>query len=157
MLLGLVIRIATTADAEFVQTITLDAFDRYVRKSSISKQIAAQTETVDDITTDIEKGTVLVATMYGRPAGTLRILDEGDGMGHITRFGVSSEFRKIGVGHELMKKADEIMQTHKMKSAYLFTALSNSRLLHFYRRHGFYLDSVDGSDDYPRAKLVKKF
>jgi len=157
MLLGLDIRIATKEDAELVQTITLDAFDRYVKKSSITKPIAAQTETLGEIIDDIEKGAVLVATMYGRAAGSLRILEENDGSAHILRFGVSSEFRKIGVGHELMKKADEIIQTRRIKSAYLYTALSNTRLIHFYRRHGFFLESVDGSAEYPRAKLVKKF
>ncbi|MEI6602235.1 MAG: GNAT family N-acetyltransferase [Clostridia bacterium] len=157
MMLGLEMRKATPEDAALVQTITLDAFDRYVRKSRIMHPIAAQTETIEDITQDIETANVFVAMMFGRPAGSIRIFDEGDGVAHISRFGVSSEFRKIGVGHELMKKADEIIQTSRMKSAYLYTALSNSRLIHFYRRHGFYLDSVEGSEEYPRAKLVKKY
>ena len=157
MMLGLEIRKACKEDAELVQKITLDAFGRYVRKSSITNAIAAQTETLDDIIQDIENEAVFIATMYGRPAGSIRILNEGDGMTRVSRIGVASEFRKIGVGNELMKKADEIMQTRFIKSAYLYTALSNSRLIHFYRRHGFYLDSVDGSQDYPRAKLTKKF
>jgi len=157
MILGLQIRQATKEDAKLVQTITLDAFKRYVKKSGISQPIAAQTETIDDIANDIENGIVLVATMYGSPAGSIRLADEPEGVTRVFRFGVSSEFRKIGVGHELMKKVDEIMQTRKLKSAYLFTALRNVRLIHFYRRHGFFLSSVDGSADYPRAKLIKNY
>jgi len=157
MMLGLEMRRATVEDAELVQSITRDAFERYVRKSRITAPISALIETIEDVTRDIEKSYVYVAMMFGKPAGSIRITVEENGVAHISRFGVTSEYRKIGVGHELMKKVDEIMQTTRMKSAYLYTALNNSRLIHFYRRHGFFLESVESSGDYPRAKLTKKY
>ncbi|MEI6132588.1 MAG: GNAT family N-acetyltransferase [Bacillota bacterium] len=157
MILGLEIVTATLSDAGKIKAITLDAFDRYIRKNMITNPIRALTETLEDITKDIENGCVLIASMYGHPAGSIRILDLESGIARISRFGVTTDYRKIGVGHELLKKADEIMQISHVKSAYLFTALSNKRLIHFYKRHGYFLASVDSKGDYPRAKLVKNF
>ena len=143
MFLGLEMKKATLADTETVLEITRDAFDRYVRKSRITSQIDALIETAEEVANDIENSVVYIAYMFGKPAGSIRIITEDDGVARITRFGVTSEYRRIGIGHELMKKVDEIMQTTRMKSAYLYTSLSNSRLIHFYKRHGYFLESVD--------------
>ena len=157
MILGLEIKRATLEDTETIHKITLDAFDRYVRKSRITSTIDALKESAEDVAYDITHSDVFIAYMFGKPAGSIRIVKEEDGKTRITRFGVTSEYRRIGIGHELMKKVDEIMQTTHVKSAYLYTSLSNSRLIHFYKRHGYFLESVESTGDYPRAKLVKNY
>lgn len=155
MLRNIEIKPASLEDAKLVQEITQDAFARYVEKSSINETIDALEESVEDIERDIATGFVFIAFINNKPAGSFRILFDDENTARIARFGVTTEFRRIGVGNQLIYHAETILKEEGVKEVYLFTALNNKRLLHFYRRHKYFLDSVEGTGSYPRAKLVK--
>jgi len=57
--------------------------------------------------------------------------------GHIVTIDVLSEARRIGVGSELLRAAEDRLRTSRCQAVALETAVDNLSALAFYKRHGY--------------------
>ena len=59
-------------------------------------------------------------------------------IGEIDSLYIETEYRKFGIGDELMKRALEWMNESKTKAKIIVVAEGNETVLDFYKRYGFY-------------------
>ena len=80
-------------------------------------------------------------------------------IGHIVSIAVLPEYRRMGIGTELIIRAlNSLKNDYKCRSVYLEVRVSNIGAINFYRRLGFKIDRVikgyykDGEDAYVMSK-----
>jgi [ribosomal protein S18]-alanine N-acetyltransferase len=72
------------------------------------------------------------------PAGFI-VAETGKPAGHIITIDVLKEFRRSGLGSQLMAAAEERMRAAGCTAVILETAVDNATALAFYRRHQYFL------------------
>lgn len=152
-----IIRRAGLEDAEAIQTITREAFKKYMKDTGLTGTMEALEETLDDIRKDIEAKDVFVAFIDDVPVGTIRVHILPDNTAYISRFGVSLEYHNIGIGKSLMNLVDKLLTTNGVKKVSLHTASKYNDLVRFYYGRGFYVDSTTKDKGYVRALLTKDY
>ncbi|NLD48013.1 MAG: GNAT family N-acetyltransferase [Clostridiaceae bacterium] len=152
-----VIRRANIEDAESIQTITKEAFKKYMEDTGLTETMEALLESLDDIKKDIETKDVFVAFIDNTPVGTIRVQIMPDNSAYISRFGVSLKFHNIGIGKSLMNLVDKLLIAKGINKVFLHTASSYKDLVRFYYGRGFYIDSTTKDRGYVRALLVKEY
>lgn len=150
------VRPAEYSDIPQIMEITREAFLKY-KQASGAENLEALSETVTDIKHDIETKIVLVALLDGEPVGSVRIEVFPDGTAYLTRFGVRVGSQNNGIGKSIINLVDKIIRKRGVKKIYLYTGSKVSALMRFYYGRGFYVESVDNSRGYLRAKLVKDY
>lgn len=150
------VRHAEESDIENIIEITREAFVKYREMTGI-KKLDALEETYDDVKQDIENKVVLIALSDGEPVGCVRVEVKPDGTALLTRFAVKVTCQNNGIGKSLMNHVDKIMKKRGVKEISLYTASKAAPLIRFYYGRGFYIESIDSSRGYLRAKLVKEY
>lgn len=150
------VRHAKESDIESILEITREAFMKYSDMTGVTKLDALE-EMYDDVKRDIENKVVLIALSDGEPVGCVRVEIKPDDTAILTRFAVKVTCQNNGIGKSLMNHIDKIMKKRGVKSISLYTASKAAPLIRFYYGRGFYIDSIDTSRNYLRAKLVKEY
>ncbi|MBQ3123966.1 MAG: GNAT family N-acetyltransferase [Clostridia bacterium] len=150
------VRHAEEGDIESIIEITREAFVKYREMTGI-KKLDALEETYDDVKNDIENKVVLIALSDGEPVGCVRVEIKPDGTALLTRFAVKVTCQNNGIGKSLMNHVDKIMKKRGVEEISLYTASKAAPLIRFYYGRGFYIESIDSSRGYLRAKLVKEY
>jgi len=82
----------------------------------------------------------LVAELPGEDTRVIGfIVAESGRVGHIITLDVLQEFRRSGLGSQLMAAAEERLRTEGCRSVILETAVDNRAALAFYKRHKYFL------------------
>lgn len=152
-----IIRKATVDDAQAIQSITQEAFKKYMKDTGLKGTMEALDESLEDITSDIRTKEVFVAFIDNTPVGTIRVQILPDNTAYISRFGVSLAYHNIGIGKSLMNLVDKLMYAKGIKRVSLHTASKYKDLIRFYYGRGFYIDSTSKDRGYIRALLVKDY
>lgn len=150
------VRLAEESDINSIIEITREAFLKYSKMIGVSK-LDALSETYDDVKYDIENKIVLIALSDGEPVGCVRVQVKPDGTAVLTRFAVKVTCQNNGIGKSMMNHVDKLMKKHSVKKISLYTASRSASLIRFYYGRGFYIESVDSTRGYLRARLVKEY
>ena len=150
------VRHAEEKDIESIMEITREAFIKYSEMTGVTK-LDALNETYEDVKYDIENKFVLIALSDGEPVGCVRVEIKPDKTAFLTRFAVKVTCQNNGIGKSLMNHVDKSMKKRDVKTISLYTASKAAPLIRFYYGRGFYIESIDSSRDYLRAKLVKDY
>jgi ribosomal protein S18 acetylase RimI-like enzyme len=152
-----IIRKATTEDAEYIKSIMLEAFKKYMLDTGLTGTMEALEESLEKIEKDIESKEVFIAFMDEIPVGTVRVELLPDGSAYVSRFGVSLQYHNIGIGKSLMNLVDKWVGAKGIKKVSLHTASKYKDLIRFYYGRGFYIASTTTDRGYVRALLVKEY
>ncbi len=144
-------------DAQAVQSVMLDSFEKYKAEAVVPNTPGALSETIDDIMDDIKNAYVYLAIVDGVPVGSIRVNLEGPNYAYIRRFGVRGGYQSIGIGKSFMNLVDKLLKSKGVKLAGLHTASKYTALMRFYYGCGFYVKSTEESRGYLRAYLVKDY
>ena len=151
------VKVATEEDIPAIHKITRHAFIKYCEDAGLDFDIAALTETYDDIRSDIETKNVFVVRIDDEPVGAVRVELQENNQAYLSRFAVDDSHRNSGIGKILMSVVDKIMKQNNVKLLRLHTCSKVTALIRFYYGRGFYISSVDYSRGYPRAELIKEY
>lgn len=151
------VKVATEEDIPAIHKITRHAFIKYCEDAGLDFDIAALTETYDDIRADIETKNVFVVRIDDEPVGAVRVELQENNQAYLSRFAVDDSHRNSGIGKILMSVVDKIMKQNNIKLLRLHTCSKVTALIRFYYGRGFYISSVDYSRGYPRAELIKEY
>lgn len=150
------IRLAQYDDIPCIMEIINEAFSKYQTMSG-AEHLDALYETAEDIKHDIDTKLVLVALSDGHPVGSVRVEIFPDHTAYLTRFAVKTDNQNNGIGKSIMNLVDKIMRKEGVKAISLHTGSKVTALIRFYYGRGFYIDEIDKSKGYTRAKLVKEY
>lgn len=150
------VRHAEEKDIESIMEITREAFMKYSEMTGVTK-LDALNETYEDVKYDIENKFVLIALSDGEPVGCVRVEISPDKTAFLTRFAVKVTCQNNGIGKSLMNHVDKSMKKRDVKEISLYTASKAAPLIRFYYGRGFYIESIDSTRGYLRAKLVKEY
>ena len=151
------IRRADETDAPAIKDIMTEAFTRYMKESNMPGTVEALEESISEITHDIQNKHVYIAIVDDLPVGSLRIMVDENNNAWLTRFGVRSEYRNIGIGKSLMNLVDKLMAELAVNKLFLYTSSKAKELIRFYYGMGFYIESTSDDRGYLRALLVKEY
>jgi ribosomal protein S18 acetylase RimI-like enzyme len=151
------IRKATNDDAEAIQIITREAFQKYMKDTGLKGSMEALDESLEDIKEDIATKEVFIAFVDNTPVGTIRVQMLPDNTAYISRFGVSLQYHNIGIGKSLIHLVDKLLISKGVKKVSLHTASKYKDLIRFYYGRGFYIDSTTKDRGYVRALLIKEY
>lgn len=150
------VRHAEVSDIESIMEITREGFTKYSEMTGVDK-LDALSETYDDVKYDIENKIVLIALSDDEPVGCVRVEIKPDNTAYLTRFAVKVTCQNNGIGKSMMNHVDKIMKKRGVTKISLYTASKIASLIRFYYGRGFYVEDVDNSRGYIRAKLVKEY
>lgn len=150
------VRHAEEGDIKSIMEITREAFLKYSEMTGVTN-LDALNETYEDVKNDIENKVVLIALSDGEPVGCVRVEISPDNTAFLTRFAVKVTCQNNGIGKSLMNHVDKIMKKRGVRAISLYTASKAAPLIRFYYGRGFYIEAIDTSRDYLRAKLVKEY
>lgn len=150
------VRRAKKEDAEAIQKITCEAFEKYCEMAGLD-DIEALNESVAEIERDIEEKVVLVAFIDDEVVGSVRVKINDDATAYLSRFGVSTRYQNLGIGKALINMVDITMRHNGVKCIMLHTASKVFSLVRFYYGRGFYIDSTSKERGYVRALMVKEY
>ncbi|MDR0286721.1 MAG: GNAT family N-acetyltransferase [Clostridiales bacterium] len=151
-----IIRRATAEDAKDVQCVMREAFTKYMNDAGLTGTVEALEESLSDIISDINTKYVYIAFVDGVPVGSIRI-NIDSAYAYISRFGVRSGYRNIGIGKSFMNLCDKLLLSFGVKRVSLHTASKYTELIRFYYGCGFYIESTSTERGYIRALLVKEY
>lgn len=154
---GFEVRRANYGDVDAIARITSEAFEKYAQMAGVDN-IAALTETADDIKRDIDNKLVLVAFMDGEPVGSVRVeVNLEEKTAYLSRFGVRLNVQNNGIGKSLINLVDIKMRELGIQKISLHTASKVEVLVRFYYGRGFYIDSTTKDRGYIRAYMCKDY
>ncbi len=126
----------------------------YRRDGSYS--LPSLNETRGDIIEAMDREDLLAARYQERWVGSVRLVsDQALGKTLLTRFSIDPRYHSLGIGSELMETACTFLKGQGIREVYLYTAQHNERLMAFYRRHQFFLYSVNSGRPYPKVCLLR--
>lgn len=154
--MALTIRYATEEDAHAILAITVEAFSKYAHDLGKREFVYALNETTYDIILDMDRKHVLVGQIDGQTVGSIRFEVFGD-IAYVSRFGVSLDFQKFGVGRALLTQVHTLCQEMGLKAAVLHTSSRMYSLMRFYYGNQYFVHSTRTDRGYIRALLVHEF
>ncbi len=77
----------------------------------------------------------------GRPVGTVMLRKEGE-LGRVVSLGVLPDYRRQGIGRELMRQAEEFMQEEGIRLMVLEVGVGNGEAIAFYESLGYETDGL---------------
>jgi predicted N-acetyltransferase YhbS len=131
------IRLATSTDAEAIAQVVRSAWAGKVAADSSGHQ-----ETVEKVENDLGRGYAWLAEEEGRPVGTVRLTRHPHEIGvwEIKKLGVQAEYRKTGLGQQLMEAVLAKAMAMGAKEVRLAVRHDQPRLLEWYAQFGFVHD-----------------
>lgn len=150
----LTVRLATPEDIPAIMEITHDAFTRYQRDLGLPGKVAALKETEETVLEELRSKVVFIGLVDGCPVGSVRYAFYGN-LAYVSRFGVRSDYQKVGMGSALMKAVEAHCAPRGADGMALHTCAHMTGLMRFYYRQGFYVDSTSRAKGYNRALLIK--
>jgi predicted N-acetyltransferase YhbS len=150
------IRRAVPAEAAELLALIRRAMAVYARNSGIETPLDSELETVADLRVHIAQDDVLVAEQEGRLIGTVRLVRQNHDTAWFTRFAVSPDRQRAGVGQMLFQAAENSLRQSGCRQVLLHTALSNLPLVAFYQTRGFSLIDTSHERGYPRGLFFKQ-
>lgn len=150
------VRVATYDDIPSILQITHEAFMKYQELAGVSN-LPALTESYEDVKRDIDTKIVLIAFSDSTPVGSVRVEVFDDNTAYLSRFGVKVTSQNNGIGKSIMNLVDRIMIKRGVKNISLHTGSKITTLIRFYYGRGFYVESIDNSRGYIRARLEKDY
>jgi len=154
---SLIIRKAVPDDAQAIQDIMKEAFEKYKSDIKLEGSMEALEESLEDIKKDIETKEVFVAFIDGNAVASIRVEILPDKTAYISRFGVKLQYHNMGIGKAMMSIVDELLISKGVKKAYLHTASKYKALVRFYYGRDFYVHSTSEEKGYIRALMVKDY
>ncbi|MCM8711981.1 GNAT family N-acetyltransferase [Clostridium sp. SYSU_GA19001] len=154
---GIEVRKARLEDIKDISNITKEAFQQYKKYVGGYGSLSALSETYEDIKKDIETKEVFVAVLNGVCVGSVRVEVFRDKTAYLSRFAVSPELQRHGVGNALLDAVDEAMKEAGVRKLSLHTAAKASPLIYCYYKHDFYIESTTKDRGYIRALLIKDY
>ncbi|MCR4767914.1 MAG: GNAT family N-acetyltransferase [Saccharofermentans sp.] len=170
-----VIRTASVIDAPEVSRLLRSAMLTYCADSGISSSLLeAMTESVDSVADRILRQTCLIAVLDGKIIGTVCIktvsnplvysfsdktfdfLKTAGPSCYISRFAVAEEYRKTGIGIDLITRAMDYAKSSGSSTVLLHSAASNTKMVDFYAKRGFDLIDSENSRGYMRGLFAGK-
>ena len=165
-----VIRIAGVNDAPEVSRLLRSAMLTYCADSGISStMLEAMTESIESVADRIERQTCLIAVkddeivgsicikdvpnplVYNFSDKTYELLKNAKTCCYISRFAVKQQYRKTGLGIDLIKMAIEIAAKTGTDMILLHSAACNENMVDFYGKRGFKLIDSENSRGYMRG------
>lgn len=165
-------RRAVPEDAEKLSHLIKNAMVTYCVESSIPEDhLESMTEEVETIRDRIENNYCLCCFDGEEPVGTITLslvfnplkfnfsdktmeyLSGIELAGYISRFAVRRDLRSTGLGIELMNGALELASRKGCGHALLHTAVTNTRMVTFYKNRGFEVIDSEQSRGYMRGLL----
>ena len=170
-----VIRIASVNDAPEVSRLLRSAMLTYCADSGISSSmLEAMTESIESVADRITRQTCLVAEKDGSIVGSICIkecpnpmvytfsdttcdfLQNAGKSFYISRFAVLEQFRKTGLGIDLISRAVEYARENGAECILLHSAATNKNMVEFYGKRGFKLIDSENSRGYMRGLFAAK-
>ena len=154
----IVIRKAVKENAADIQKILRISFNDYMKASGISSPLEAMLEGIEDIESDIANKDVdvFVACLEEAPIGTVRVTLLNSDAAILMRFGVISDYQKMGIGASLLQAVEKSVQAKNVKTLQLYTAAKNTALMKFYYDNSFYVDALTKDRGYTRVLMIKQ-
>jgi N-acetylglutamate synthase-like GNAT family acetyltransferase len=152
----LVVRRASEEDIPVIHEITQEAFEKYANDLGLPHKVAALKETYKNVKSDMDKKNILIASVNGQTAGTIRYETLAESVIYISRFGVRPNLHNCGVGKALIQAVE--FEAKKLNTTVL-TLHSGSKiasLVQFYYSMGFYIHSISTNRGYIRALFCKE-
>lgn len=166
---------ATVFDAYEVSRLLRSAMLTYCTDSGIPESmLEALSESVESVADRISKQICLIAKMDGKIIGTVCLKtgvnplaynfsdktyeflkDLGDS-GYISRFAVDENYRKTGIGVDLITRASEIARDSGSEYVLLHSASRNRKIVDFYLKRGFVLIDSENSRGYSRGLFARQ-
>ncbi len=131
------IRVAEAADAPVVAEIVRAACAAGTQDGFV---LSGATETADNVLADLvgKEVYLLYSQSDGCAVGTLRLhAPQGADYLYVTRVAVRPEWQRLGVASRLLAFAEAQAARRGLRALRLDTPRDHSRLVWFYRRHGF--------------------
>lgn len=159
-----VVRVNDPGEADILLDLMRRAMMLYAREAAIplynrdgSYTLTALNETRGDLVQSMKEDDFLAVTDGSRWLASLRLVSDPEaGKALLTRFCVDPSFKSRGIGSMLLGVSADYMRERGIRELYLYTARDNTRLLDFYKRHGFRLYSVNRGRPYPRVCMIKE-
>lgn len=151
----LVIKKADISDIPIIYEITQEAFTKYARDLGLPQKVSALKEDYDAIKADMNKKTILLATLDGIPVGSVRYEILPGGIAYISRFGVKLDIQNCGVGRALIHEVESQLKEKGVSMITLHSASKVTSLVQFYYKLGFYIHSTSTDRGYIRALFCK--
>ncbi len=170
-----VIRIAGISDAAEVSRLLKSAMLTYCADSGISSSmLEAMTESIESVADRISRQTCLVAVSDGKIVGSICIkkvdnplvynfsdktfgfLEKAGLSYYISRFAVIQNYRKTGLGIDLITKALDIAREAGADCVLLHSAATNRNMVEFYGKRGFKLIDSENSRGYMRGLFANQ-
>jgi len=152
-----IIRRATENDASSIKEVMSESFKKYMLDTGMHGSMEALDESIEDITADIRDKFVYIAFVDEHPVGSIRISLNPNKTAYISRFGVRSGYRSIGIGRSFMNLSDKLLKSQGIQRVMLHTASKYTELIRFYYGCGFYIESTSTDRGYIRARLIKDY
>ncbi len=157
MMDNLTVKRADLCEARDIMHITKEAFAWYVKMSG-AKRAEALEEGLAAVEADIKNKYVYCAYKDGQMVGSLRVeVNIKEEYAYLSRFGVLTEYRNMGIGKALMEEVDRMLISLGVKKLFLHTAEKINMLMKFYKNMGFSVETSSRSNGYQRALLVKVY
>lgn len=151
-----IIRRALRSDAGEIAEITKAAFKLYKDDLHSSYPIAALSETIADIESDIENHSVYVAEIDGKVAGSIRVKKLTDSLAYVYRFGVSPLINNTGIGSKLLDVVIGDCKAAGIRAIALHTNSRYYKLARYYYGKRFFVHSTTTDKGYIRALFIKE-
>lgn len=155
------IRFASADDATRIKELISNSFSIYqaeIDKSNAPhKTIHALTETENDIISDINNATVLVAINSENDiVGTIRFKKLSNELAYVYRFGVDPHIKNIGLGSNILGHVLDLCKEQGFKAVSLHTNSCFYNLARYYYGKRFFVHSTTFDKGYIRALFVKE-
>lgn len=134
--------------AEDVHDLTQAAFAPY---GSLDPPSGALSETLESVRAELAASGGAIATVGGRPAGSIRWDLSPDGEFHVRRLAVDPSFQRRGVGRALMEWAEREALRQGRSAVVLGVRIALPGNLAFYRRLGYQVTGEHSHPGYERT------
>ena len=105
-----------------------DSFKGYTFEGKIKKYLNSDLDVKVDLIKDIKKGVYI---------GYCISLVNKESVGEIDSLFVEDDYRKCGLGEELMNRAIDWLNQNQVKAKIIAVAEGNEKVMDFYKRFGF--------------------
>jgi tRNA threonylcarbamoyladenosine biosynthesis protein TsaE len=134
-----VVSIASPQDAAAMVEVIHSAFGA---RRPVDPPSAAIDETVETLTTSLQRGSGILAHVGGRPAGVIVVLPGADGVARFTRVSVDPELQQHGIASAMVPAAEELAAIGGFERVELLVRAEFEEFITFWQHRGFVLDRM---------------
>ncbi|MGC9309100.1 MAG: GNAT family N-acetyltransferase [Candidatus Nanoarchaeia archaeon] len=116
--------------------------------SECLKEIYGTANRLEDLD-NLDNYLIFYIAIDGRIVGTIGLTNQG----RLRRLYVDKEYRRQGIGKQLLDKLIKIAKENNINRIVLSTYNKNKEAINFYKKHGFHIDRKIKSRIYMNRKL----